>query len=110
MIMNSPTMNTITDKNVVGRPLFNDEVAGEPIICDASTKESKGNTGPKKKIKVAILQLQQFREFLRSVRCGTLMERSKFICGAVLRIEREKPLTLARSLLMIGWENPIEVT
>jgi hypothetical protein len=100
MIMNSMAMNTIADetdidelkvnKNTVGRPLLNNE-AGRPIICDPSTKESKGSR-PKNKPKVAILQMQQFRDFLRGMRCGATMERCKFICGAALRIEQEKPL------------------
>lgn len=101
MIMNSMAMNTIADetdidelkvnKNTVGRPLLNNEVAGQPTICGPPTKESKGSR-PKNKVKVAILQMQQFREFLRGMRCGATTERCKFICGAALRIEREKPL------------------
>jgi len=99
--MTNTITNNITDttdvddvnKNTAGRPLFDNEAAGRPIIYDPLTKQLEGwSSRPKKKIKVAILQLQQFREFLWLVRCGATMKHYRFICGAALRIEREKSL------------------
>lgn len=70
MIMDNVTIDStdidnelIINKNAVGQPLLNNEASGQPIICGPPTKESKGDR-PKNKVKVTILQMQQFHEFL----------------------------------------------
>lgn len=113
---NAITSNAIMDKddigdelnvkkNTVGRPSFDNEAAGQPIICGFPTEEPR-RIRLKNKIKVAILQLRVFttdamrhchgasqihlqcgiayrtRETVRSSRCP---DKDKMCTGSCLR-------------------------